>query len=167
MASNKYTLFIYIMVAVVTGLFVGCDSQTVYNHFEHTSMNGWERNDTLTFVTAPLTAGNYDELLALRISGDYPFLSVNLVVEQRAEPAQQVIRDTLVCDLIGKDGVVKGHGVSSYQYMFPLKRLHVPDSTTLHLTVRHDMKREMLPGITELGIVIKRADDDWRRGAGK
>ena len=158
MASNKYTLFIYIMVAVVTGLFVGCDSQTVYNHFEHTSMNGWERNDTLTFVTAPLTAGNYDEQLALRISGDYPFLSVNLVVEQRAEPAQQVIRDTLVCDLIGKDGVVKGHGVSSYQYMF---------RTTLHLTVRHDMKREMLPGITELGIVIKRADDDWRRGAGK
>ena len=89
------------------------------------------------------------------------------MVEQRAEPAQQVIRDTLVCDLIGKDGVVKGHGVSSYQYLFSLKRLHVPDSTTLHLTVRHDMKREMLPGITELGIVIKRADDDWRRGAGK
>lgn len=151
----------------VTAVFSSCNRQTVYNHFEHTATNGWERNDTLTFVTAPLDAGNYDEQLALRISGDYPFMNVNLVVEQMAPPSHQVIRDTLVCNLIDKEGIVKGYGTSNYQYLFPLKHLCLHDSASLHITVRHDMKREMLPGIKDLGIIIKRADDDQRRVSGR
>lgn len=167
MTSNKYTLFVYITVMAITALLTGCDRHTVYNHFEHTSISGWERNDTLVFVTSPLAAGSYDEQLALRISGQYPFMSVSLVVEQTAQPTHQLIRDTLVCNLIDKEGIIKGHGVSSYQYLFPLKRVRVEDETTLHIAVYHDMKREILPGITDLGIIIKSADDGLRQAAGK
>ncbi len=149
----------------VTALFSSCDTHTVYSHFEHTSINGWERNDTLTFVTPPLDAGTYDEALAVRISGDYPFMNVNLVVEQTASTSHQVIRDTLVCSLVDKEGIIKGHGVSSYQYLFPLKRLYLQDDASLHIAVRHDMKREMLPGIKDLGIIIKHEGDDRRRAA--
>ena len=101
------TYILYLACACVCWLVMACQLDTVYNHYEHTPLSGWERNDTLTYHVGPiLRDGQYREEIGLRISGDYPFLSVNLVVEQRAEPAQQVIRDTLVCDLIGKDGVV-------------------------------------------------------------
>ena len=150
-----------------TASLTSCERHTVYNHFEHTSISGWERNDTLVFVTSPLSAGSYDEQLALRISGHYPFTSVCLVVEQTAQPTHQLIRDTLMCNLIDEEGIVKGHGVSNYQYLFPLKRLRVADGTTLHIAVHHDMKREILPGITDLGIIIKDADGGSRQASGK
>ena len=71
-------------------------------------------------------------------------------------PSMETRRDTLNCDLIDKHGNNKRSGVSQYQYLFPLKTLPLQRGDSLHLEVHHDMKREILPGITSVGIRMKK-----------
>ena len=63
MPKRKYTL-LYIVGAFLVLLLTACDSQTVYYRYRHASMNGWERNDTLSFLTEPMKqTGHYTEEL--------------------------------------------------------------------------------------------------------
>lgn len=134
-----------------------CHSKTVYNHYEHTSVAGWERNDTLSFdISAMEAGGSYLEELGLRINGEYPFMSVSLIVEQTTLPRHTMRCDTLVCSLIDERGNATGQGISHYQYVFPLRTLKLDAGESLHIAVRHDMKREMLPGITNVGIRLQK-----------
>ena len=109
---TRHTLYIYI-VACLGLLCVACQQKTVYNHYEHTPLSGWERNDTLTYAVGPIKYdGQYREEIGLRISGAYPFMGLNLVVEQRVMPSGDTRRDTLNCTVIDAKGNAKGRGVS-------------------------------------------------------
>ena len=157
---NGRTL-LYIIGAAVLLTLTACNKQTVYYHYEHTPVSGWEKNDTLTFLTAPIAVeGHYAEDVGLRISGDYPFIALNLIVEQTVlkTPTSKLktqtsnLVDTLTCNLIDEMGNAKGNGISHYQYTFPLTTLSLAQGDRLRITIRHDMKREILPGITDIGI---------------
>lgn len=158
---NRYIL-LYIIAAVCTTVsLTACDRRTVYNHYEHTPVAGWERNDTLTFNTeAVKLGGRYMEEIGLRINGNYPFMGLNLIVEQTVLPAGDRRSDTLNCNLIDEQGTAKGRGVSHYQYMFHLTTLRLNRGDRLHIAIRHDMKREILPGITDIGVRLSRNDRD-------
>ena len=131
-----------------------CTDQTVYYHYEHTPESGWEKNDTLTFLTPPIAVeGQYIEDVGLRISGDYPFMALNLIVEQTVlKPHPSSLTDTLTCSLIDEEGNAKGNGISHYQYTFPLTTLRLAQGDRLRIAIHHDMKREILPGISDIGI---------------
>ena len=45
--------------------------------------------------------------------------------------------------------------MSYYQYDFPLSTLRLKEGDSLALVVRHAMKREILPGISDVGIIAK------------
>ena len=91
-------------IAVI--LMAACTDQTVYYHYEHTPESGWEKNDTLTFLPPPIAVeGQYIEDVGLRISGDYPFMALNLIVEQTVlKPHPSSLTDTLTCSLIDEEG---------------------------------------------------------------
>lgn len=136
-------------------LTTACHRRTVYDRYLHTSQTGWERNDTLTFRIPPMKEeGDYTEEVGVRISGDYPFLGLTLVVEQTKLNTHERQRDTLECSLIDKKGRPMGNGITYYQYRFPLKTLRLEEHDSLRITIRHDMKREILPGITEIGVKL-------------
>ena len=62
---------------------MACNQQTVYNRYLHTSLNGWERNDTLRYVIPTIQKdGNYMEEIGVRINGNYPFMKLCLIIEQ-------------------------------------------------------------------------------------
>lgn len=64
-----------LMVLTVATALVSCNRKTVYYHYEHTPIEGWEKNDTLTFNVSPMAvAGDYREHIGLRINGSYPFI---------------------------------------------------------------------------------------------
>ncbi len=153
MRRSSYTL-LYIGV-FATLLLTACKQKTVYNRYLHTSVTGWERNDTL-FYTIPSMkeGGNYLEEVGIRINGDYPFLALTLIIEQTKVNEQVMQRDTLQCDLIDKQGRYKGKGISHYQNTFLLKTISLNKNDSLRIAIRHDMKREMLPGITDIGVKI-------------
>ena len=162
MRSTFYNL-LTIGVALVTTLLSSCKESLTYDQYAHTPIAGWEKNDTLSFEIPPLAmSGHYQEQLGLRITGTYPFMSLTLIVEQTIYPDKEkkwektVKADTIQCELIDQNGVTKGQGISYYQYDFPINIYHLDENDSIHVTVRHDMKREILPGISDIGFKLSR-----------
>ena len=143
------------MLAVAMG-FVSCDRRTVYFKYRHASVAGWEKNDTLTFDVPPLAAGSYREDLGLRIDDSYPFKGVCFVVKQTFLPSGYVHSDTVNCSLISNDGQKKGAGIGYSQYLFHINTLRVHEGDSLHICIRHNMKREIMPGIVDVGIRLEK-----------
>ncbi len=143
---------------IMTGLLcAACTGNKVYHRYDHTSLNGWEKVDTLKFDVPPVAAkGLYATTLGLRINGAFPFMSMTLIVEQTILPANKTVVDTIGCQLMDSGGRVKGTGIGYYQYHFPVSVMKLNSNDSLHITVRHDMKREILPGVSDVGIALER-----------
>ena len=125
----------------------------VYHHYEHVPTFGWEKNDTLYFSIPPIKAsGNYHEEVELRTDESFPFLGLTLLVEQTVWPKGEHHHYTLNCSMADKNGNIKGRGISCYQYEFPLADLHLQEGDSLQIAIIHNMKREIMPGITDVGI---------------
>lgn len=150
-------LFLITIIFTVTLGITSCNRKTIYNHYNHTPLTGWERNDTLTFGINPMTAtGVYKEELGLRINESYPFMKLTLVVEQEIVPSGIIRYDTLSCQLVDKNGDVKSSGVNYYQYNYHITNLSLNKGDSVTVRVRHNMKREIMPGISDIGIKISR-----------
>lgn len=159
------TLYLSILIASAS-----CTGNKVYDHYEHTPIIGWNKADTLFFTVQPLNVGGrYVTELGLRINESYPFQNLTLIVEQtvikknigdnkipNSKLKDQKYIDTLTCTLFDNKGAVKGQGISYYQYHFRVSELNLHQEDSIHITVRHDMKREIMPGIADVGISISR-----------
>lgn len=133
-----------------------CGDGTVYSKFVPAPVDGLEKNDTVSFSVPPVaSSGSYRQEVGLRITADYPFKSLSLEVKQTVEPGHRVSTDTLVCRLYDDDGNLLGHGVSMFQYGFALPDIGLRKGDSLHVCVRHVMKREILPGITDIGFSLE------------
>jgi gliding motility-associated lipoprotein GldH len=154
------------MLMAITLLLSACIGNKVYDHYEHAPLAGWEKNDTLIFGVpkSAITGGDYIVDLGLRINPSYPFTGLTLVVEQtifrQTDNASHIIfrqqTDTLSCKLIDERGNARGAGVSHFQYRFNVSEMPLQPTDSLNIRVRHDMKREILPGIAEVGIQLYR-----------
>lgn len=133
-----------------------CNGRKVYDKYVHTPIAGWEKNDMLTFdIPRVKTKGTYSTDIGLRIFNSYPFTGVTLVIERRVFPSAISRKDTLRCTLTDNAGQRIGNGVNYYQYAFGLPDIKLKEGDSLHITVRHDMKREILPGISDVGISLR------------
>ena len=152
---NRHTLlYIYIVVCLATCC-VACTKGIVYNQYESTPLYGWEHNDTITFQTEAMeSAGNYLEEIGLRVNGNYPFMSLSIVVEQTVMPSNKTYTDTLTCCLTDKRGNNTGDGINHFQYVFPFTTLKLDKGECLRVTIHHCMKREILPGIMDVGLKL-------------
>ncbi len=144
---------IYLTVAT----FLSCSSNVVYASYEHSPLSGWERNDTLVFnVPAVTVPSTYRQRIGLRMTGSFPFTSLSLIVEQRIYPSGKVVADTLKCPVTDERGNFLGDGISAFQYSFELREMALNVGDSLHVTVRHNMKREILPGVSDVGLIMER-----------
>ena len=155
--QGSLTIFLTAVTAVATVLLSSCDMSMVYYHYDHTPVYGWEKNDTLRYDVDPIErAGEYYTELGLRTNGSYPFTTLYLIVEQTVLPSHRVTTDTIACQLTNKDGRPNGQGVSYYQYTMPVGTQTLVPGDSLHITIRHNMKRDILPGISDVGLMIER-----------
>lgn len=139
-------------------LCAACTGNKVYDHYDHTPIAGWEKIDTLKFDVPPLRkSGLYATSMGLRINNSFPFISMTLIVEQTVLPANRTVIDTINCPLTDKNGRVRGKGIGLYQYRFPVSVMTLHENDSLHITVRHNMKREILPGVSDVGIELARS----------
>ncbi len=150
------TLLAVTAIAVTASL-SSCNDKKVYDHYEHTPLAGWEKNDRLSFsIPAAEEDGVYTTELGLRINATYPFMGLTLIVDQHILPADTTLSDTLHCDLIDTNGNTRGQGVNLYQYRFRIGEHPLHQGDSLQVSVRHDMKREILPGISDIGLIVER-----------
>ena len=138
-------------------LTAACNGDKAFCKYADTAIEGWEKNDTLTFDVKPLAvAGNYQLILGLRTGNTYPFKSVTMIAEQTVFPSKKSFADTIECKLYDDNGKMLGNGISSHQYLFNVANRRYNKGDSIHIAIRHDMKRETLTGIGCVGIELTR-----------
>ena len=153
---HLYT-YLYILALMAIAVSVSsCDDPRIYDHYESTPQDGWGRNEVLTFsVPKMLQTDTYQQWVELRANQKFPFQTITLIVEQTVFPKKQVYRDTVECKIIDDAGRLEGkNGISSTEVVAPLRTLQLKQGDSLAISVRHDMQRELLPGISDVGIRI-------------
>lgn len=144
-----------VVTAIVVGLMMlcGCQRQVVYHQFRHISEPGWDKTDTLHFDVTPLKAdGTYCLHAELRTDKNYPFQKLTLEVNQTVFPSHETYHDKINCNLISEEGVIGGDGISYFQYRFHVRDISLHQGDSIHLSLTHNMKREIMPGIADIGI---------------
>ena len=145
------------MAAMLLLVLSACNRKLVYDRYLSTPRSGWEKNDNLSYDIRPVSGTDtYDMWLGLRTSEAYPFTAITLIVEQHIYPKDTIVNDTVNCKLTDRHGNASGTGVNFHQYRFPVTELQLQDGDSIHIRVRHDMKREILPGISDVGISLRR-----------
>ena len=147
------------LLLLMLTLSTACHQRPIYSHYEPVDIDGWQRDDTLHFtVTQVAESGYYHETLGLRAHLSYPFTSLSLIVRQQTIPSGISRCDTVMISLINSDGMPLGSGVSHFQYDIPLEDMPIEAGDTLYIDIRHNMKRENLAGITDIGITLEKAE---------
>ncbi len=141
---------------LATGLTLcACGRQKIYSHFEHISDTGWEKVDTIDFFVSPVAeSGTYQEALELRIDNTFPFQSLAMEITQTIIPEGRNEQFNKICAIIDQNGKMIGAGVSLFQYTLPYNDIKLNRGDSLHITVVHSMKREIMPGIIDVGITL-------------
>ena len=109
---NNYIFSLFITVATIL---VSCNRKTVYDHYEHTPLTGWEKNDTLIYRMPVFDkGGDYSEILGMRISDNYPFTSICIIVDNTIIPKGNPLNlstqsDTITCSLFDSDEIGRAH----------------------------------------------------------
>lgn len=155
MRSNRsFCIRAFLLLTAVLMLHA-CDPSVVYHHYEHTPKGGWEKNDSIVFDIPPVKAsGTYRTALSLRTNNAYPFMGLSLAVRQTIFPKGEKRKMQVHCPLIDKNGKANGGGISYYQYEFAINELTLEAGDSVHICVQHNMKREIMPGVTDVGISL-------------
>ncbi len=147
---NKAIVFVVLLTLIVL---CGCQQQVAYHEFRHIYEPGWDKSDTIHFDTRSLSAGGSYRLDAeLRTDKNYPFQKLTIEIEQTVYPSKEKYHDVIDCDLISEEGVIEGDGISYFQYQFHVRDLSLHQGDSVHICLTHNMKREIMPGITDVGI---------------
>lgn len=144
-----------IFIFTVAMLMTTCDRKTVFHQYNHANTTGWEKADTMTYhVKCMKEGGNFKEEIGLRLNGTYPFLGLCIIVEQTILPAGVTTHDTLNCSFTHSSNKYTSNGISYRQYKYHLKDIRLNKDDSIDIRIRHNMMREVLPGIADIGVKI-------------
>lgn len=102
------------------------------------------------------SSGRFKEEIGMRLNGQYPFTDLCIIVEHTIFPANIIIRDTLNCNITESRDTYNSNGVSYRQFNFHLKDIALSEGDSLTINIRHNMMREILPGIADVGVKISK-----------
>lgn len=153
--TKSRAVFLVLVLVACSWAFSSCESHTFYHSYQDTPVDGWEQNDTLTFTTDSIPHdGVYAFQIGLRTTSIYPYRMLWLLVENEWRNPKFTKTDTVICHLTNAEGDLNGHGIDSYQYTYPCPSLHLRKGQVGHIRIRHIMRREILPGVSDVGIKI-------------
>lgn len=142
-------------IITVAMLTTACDRKTVFHQYNHANTTGWEKADTMVYHVSSMSEGGcFKEEIGLRLNGTYPFMGLCIIVEQNILPANVLICDTLNCSFDHDENKYTSNGVSYRQYKYHLKDIKLSKGDSIDIKIRHNMMREVLPGIADIGVKI-------------
>lgn len=142
------------MAAAALTLF-SCSRLPIYSKYQHIGNDGWEKTDTLVFKIPVKQHGRYAVQLGMRADSFYPYTQLTVVVKQKTQENATERTDTLTLDITDTKGNINGKGFSIYQYNYSLPQAILDDNDCLTVTIYHGMRRNILPGIRDVGITVK------------
>ena len=138
-------------------LFLSCTGGTVFHSYKPLPKEGRERRDTVCFQV-PKVEEDIDGTLfvGLRTVANVGIQDVVLAVEQRNE-AEGICRcDTIRYPLTDAEGNALTLGVNNHQYETQHLPFRLQKGRSAQVRIRHLMSKEVISGITEVGIRIER-----------
>lgn len=137
--------------------FSGCGPEAVYSEQFELDARGWEASEELTFSwNVGDTLARYDFFVDLRHDQTYPFSNIYLFLEFTF-PNGKIARDTLGCDLADERGQWYGTGFGNlvdHRIGFR-EATQFPLSGPYRMTLRHAMRTDPLPGISDVGFRLE------------
>lgn len=156
---TKGTITASILALLLTLLLTACNDDRVFDKYIHADENGWEKNDDVSFCIDSLKEGGmYSMTLGIRMNKEYPFQNIQIVVDQTVYPEQRTLSDKVTCKVTDSNGLMLGHGISLYQYDIPIRKTNYEKGDSITVRIRHNMKREILPGIVDIGMVLRKSN---------
>ena len=129
------------------------NSGTLLHSYKPLPAEGWDRRDTIRF-DLPKAETDIDGTLVigLRTRANIAFQDIMLVVEQCLETPHTYRCDTIRYPLTDADGYALTKGVNHYQYETQQLPIHLQKGQSGSVRIRHLMRHEVIPNITEVGI---------------
>ena len=126
-----------------------CTDDTVYFSYHPVDNERWEKSDDIKFSIVPSRySGKCESFVVLRTNDRYPFKNLSVSVET-------IIRDTVFTKRV--DFEVGRKTNSSFRHndlVMPVSQFSVNENDTLHIRIAHNMKQNVLQGITDVGVKI-------------
>ena len=128
-----------------------CSDDTVYFSYQTVDDEQWEKSDNLYFDIVPKRhSGKCSGFVVLRMNDKYPFrnLSLNVETSGRGIPCRHKRVDF--------DVTRNYRGIRHNDFIMPLDTFSVSEGDTLHIRIAHDMKKQVLRGITNVGVKLEK-----------
>ena len=161
MTHKVFPLFYIIALMVITMGAVSCSDPRTYDKYKSVSLQGWSRNDTLTFDIPRQWEGNYQLDLCLRAAQTYPYRNISMIMDRKViyykqhKKQEKTYSDTINCEIINDKGILVGQkGITSTEIRQAITAFRLNRNDSMHVTIRHIMNRESLPGISDIGITL-------------
>lgn len=150
---KEYTLLYIMAAAMVATVFHGCGDNCIYDRYAHIDLGGWERNDTAAFGFPCKRDGIYSISIGLRANMDFPYKTISMAVERTIYPSKDTRHDTICCRIIDENGYLVGkRGISNSEIICHFEDLRLRKNDSIRIKINHCMRREIIPGLSEIGI---------------
>lgn len=134
-----------------------CDDSRAYDSAQPVDVDGWERQDSLVYAVGRLPRGTYRMTLSFRATGSYPFRELGFTITTRRLPSGKTTTKRVKCAVFDDQGQPAGtRGISSNSYIYNVGTLTAQPTDSVTVTVTHDMIQTKIPGITGVGLTLKR-----------
>ena len=156
--KNKTSLLKSLILLFIASFYTACDEQTVYHSFQSLPTEGWQRNDTLFFnVSVADSATLYNVSVEVRNRNNYPYQNLPLLIYYDSPEVPNIKRDTLELRLADNAGIWLGDGWGGlYQSTLPAGFIRIGKAGEYRFKIIHLLPDEVLPGINDVGIKLKR-----------
>lgn len=164
MTVRVRTLSIIALAVWLGGLLSSCNDGVAYHHYERIADEGWDVRDTVAFqIDSIMQDGSYNSAVCIRTNAQYPYRNLSLMVYQTIFHKNdslptftkgRTILATIPVEIKQEDGIATGQGVTYFTYEVPYMTSSLQQGDSLSIVVRHHMRREVLPGITDIGIKL-------------
>lgn len=153
---NRHKRISRILIVLLILASFSCTNKNNFSFNDEIEPEGWSN-----FYKPAFTASINDTLLAydisisLRNSHEYPFRNIFLFVTTKS-PSGLRIKDTVEYQLADEKGRWYGNGLGDlHNLTVPFKtNILFPQTGDFSFTIEQGMRREKLPGITDVGLII-------------
>ena len=136
---------------------MSCGKKYACNRYLPVPVEGWEARDTVSIAIDPIReSGNYEFSVGVRSTRQYPYQYLWILTDLELIHPDTLIVDTLVCSITDAQGEFLGKGLSVYDNVYPLATIYCKKGQYGRMKLRHIMRRDPLPGISDLGVSISR-----------
>ncbi|MDR2125897.1 MAG: gliding motility lipoprotein GldH [Prevotellaceae bacterium] len=146
-----------IIAASVIILFTSCADNSIYRQSRPIANAGWHKDSAMRFI-APVadTVSEFEIYLHVRNTNDYPFQNLYLFIETTS-PRGISVADTVNLLIADDYGRWTGKSISRiWENGFPyLTGIKFANSGNYIFNIRQGMRRDILNGISDVGIEIK------------